>query len=995
MAGNTEVTKAMQKQLIEVQKTDQAWGLTEGLMHHPNAIVRFFGAQNAQTKISRDWDTLPTELHPVLLQQQLRLASEAASPTSPHYTENSIVLRKLFSTLASLILRLTPKQFPDPLLTVLSMLAGHRASRTVVLEWLEIAVRDIRRGASEVARAINQEMPLVVRTITEALTGQNAGTPEEKEKEAVAALRCLEAWIDWGLSADSVLNNASDITNILPLLYSLLDTQFMVQSMSSIIEILTNSVFRDGKATKALTEPLLRWLAVRGIQIVNEAINNQDAESDDLNAISKLVEALIEHSAGWMAGKLDQADVQSFLGLLLSLTGFPGVPGRDENISEQTLMLYSTLQEELMESPDFQSDYATSPSWNIAKTFFTQAVNGLRRKMRMPSDGERLNKEDQRAFEVYRRDAGEVMVTAYYVVRGEMLQGLLDLLLDDLNKGSSWQCASEAVELGEEKVLPILFSAQVFGRLPRDPEDAVYLTAIRLIRRYSFPWLISFTFSDCPKSIGAYEEWFRYHNDSVAFVLDYIVSALDVPKLAPEAASALKAICDLCRGNLTQHVASFGALHGKVANMQAEEQIKVVEAICSVLQAIPAAEAVNPIMVPPRVNSLKPRGVSLIHDYPPSLLPLVSQAPEAARAIAMHQLQALTACANGLTPAEEDMFDLDPDATAGTARNLEEVRLDTGLQHIRNRILQCVSRVMDIWHQDTEMSIVLSTFTKAITASPSLQTLVSLPPSPLLSMIGSAAGKSYSALWPSIATSLIFRMAPSPIFRRKTVPGSREDLEDQAEQAEALRITVQTTEVLIRATATMLRDAASLQANPDVAESFFKYGSAVIAKFPAAFVTVPFEAQSMCMYMAVMGLSSTEQFTLRTAIEFLVAIMHTSRNSVSIAEAYEPLINSYGQAIVDAVITGGAVSSPRSTIPNYAEILVAVIVRMPNQSKNWIETLMAIPGYPGDKATPEAKKKFQEAVLRSRTPQRIKAALNEFALVCHQGLGQTIQPGLM
>lgn len=68
--------------------------------------------------------------------------------------------------------------------------------------------------------------------------------------------------------------------------------------------------------------------------------------------------------------------------------------------------------------------------------------------------------------------------------------------------------------------------------------------------------------------LGAYEEWFRYHNASVAFVLDYIVSALDVPHLAPEAASALKAICDLCRGNLTQHVASFGALHGKVAGME-------------------------------------------------------------------------------------------------------------------------------------------------------------------------------------------------------------------------------------------------------------------------------------------------------------------------------------------------------------------------------------------------------------------------------------------
>lgn len=141
----------------------------------------------------------------------------------------------------------------------------------------------------------------------------------------------------------------------------------MIQSMSSIVEILTNSVFRDGKATKVLTEPLLRWLAGRGTQIVNEAIHSkcarrperivqnayvvslitllldEDAESDELNAISKLVEALIEHSAGWMAGKLDQADVQSFLGLLLSLTGFPGLPGRDENVSEVSHRTYVPL----------------------------------------------------------------------------------------------------------------------------------------------------------------------------------------------------------------------------------------------------------------------------------------------------------------------------------------------------------------------------------------------------------------------------------------------------------------------------------------------------------------------------------------------------------------------------------------------------------------------------------------------------------------------------
>lgn len=69
----------------------------------------------------------------------------------------------------------------------------------------------------------------------------------------------------------------SDITGLLPVLYSLLDTPFIVQSVSAIVEVLTNSVFRDGKATKILTEPLLRWIAARGTQIVNQAIQGEPA----------------------------------------------------------------------------------------------------------------------------------------------------------------------------------------------------------------------------------------------------------------------------------------------------------------------------------------------------------------------------------------------------------------------------------------------------------------------------------------------------------------------------------------------------------------------------------------------------------------------------------------------------------------------------------------------------------------------------------------------
>jgi hypothetical protein len=77
-------------------------------------------------------------------------------------------------------------------------------------------------------------------------------------------------------------------------------------------------------------------------------------------------------------------------------------------------MHYSWIQEALTEAPEFQDAYETSTAWGIARDFFRAAVTTLNRKIRWPDevDGHQMRKEDKEKFEVYRRDAGEVMVTS-------------------------------------------------------------------------------------------------------------------------------------------------------------------------------------------------------------------------------------------------------------------------------------------------------------------------------------------------------------------------------------------------------------------------------------------------------------------------------------------------------------------------------------------------------------------------------------------------------
>jgi hypothetical protein len=183
------------------------------------------------------------------------------------------------------------------------------------------------------------------------------------------------------------------------------------------------------------------------------------------------------------------------------------------------------------------------------------------------------------------------------------------------------RAASEAVPLGEEVHLPVIFSPTVFERLPPGPNQELSDLALRLIGTSNALQGAEFP---CPTSefgplrcAESYEEWFKYHPTSVTFVLNYVVTAIDTPSLSSLGARVLKALCDLCRSELKQHVEAFGILHGRIGSLQVSDrfwpitrskptqrpakqppdQVKVIEAITSILQALPPSESVTAVIV--------------------------------------------------------------------------------------------------------------------------------------------------------------------------------------------------------------------------------------------------------------------------------------------------------------------------------------------------------------------------------------------------------------
>jgi hypothetical protein len=110
---------------------------------------------------------------------------------------------------------------------------------------------------------IETDVPAVMQTITDSMTGENGVlSPAERVKAAEAACKCADSWINYGLGAD-------ELTALLPHLYNLLP---LPAASTTLVEVLSESIFRFGKGTKILTEPLMAWvIGPNGQQLIGAA----------------------------------------------------------------------------------------------------------------------------------------------------------------------------------------------------------------------------------------------------------------------------------------------------------------------------------------------------------------------------------------------------------------------------------------------------------------------------------------------------------------------------------------------------------------------------------------------------------------------------------------------------------------------------------------------------------------------------------------------------
>jgi hypothetical protein len=971
--------RRIQQELVEIQRRPEAWGLIVPFIEHPDPNVQFFGAHTAQVKIMRDWDSFPEENAEHLRDLLLKLTSHSILTG-----KGKVVCRKLFVAITSLALRIapgSPSRWPDWIVSAVNSLSSSGMPPEQLLAFLTIVAEEVETadllGSSKMQmhQSLLDASPMVVQAVITSITRPTLILPELQ-----SALKCFQAWI--------YTLRANDITPIIPLLITIMipapDSGFDESAFSAasdvLQEIMTRSSLAGGAGTGTLTEPLLVWLDGYG-----DRAGSVDGVS---HSLCKLLVALGDHSTMYFASNITSLKpipgtpyrrayfVQKFLHLLLKYTGLPGYYGVDEEASEMTLGFWYLFQESLwsVEYEDQAEDQDSIPSlldvkekeqWAVVNAVYVQLVEILRRKVMWP-DQRTLShwaKDEIDRFQVYRRDVGDTLINAYYILRNDML----GYFLEDMQKrfaqpngSQGWEeieatlhcimSIQEAVPLEDNPILARLFGPDVLGRLPTSGQDRIRRTMLGLIAAYS-TW---FTKAPTPTSTPSL----------LMNAISYVVTALPEPALCLPAANALRDLCDANRAALAPHIGAFAELHAGLSGISDTEKSKVLQSIASVIQALPPEEEIPPIqaIVSPVVEKLA------------QALHVSSQLVDETRIIIISQLQTLSGVAKGLTRTQDSLLILDesPEERA-EAERLQQARDNYTMVKVREDLFNTIRNVATFWSTDAGVSDALSDFFRSITSLPSDITLLSLPAAPIFEIICLACQRQLTAVWLSLATMLVIQLDPPVLFPTSTLKSTP--------SPEALGVISTLLPILLEASLGVLGQPGAMEANPDIVQAFFGCMDTIAKHFLVGFYRLPPGALDALMQCAVTSLSLQERYSLVATCTFLETLIRRTASSDDLGDASPMLIQGHGRPILRAVLCGFAGVAPRSATQNLIELLSIVASKFPAETRTWMTDILFADDFVQSKAGPEAKRAFVKAIIGSRSPKKTREAAQQFTLV--------------
>ncbi|KAJ2853309.1 hypothetical protein J3B02_003205, partial [Coemansia erecta] len=748
-------TQEALEMLPRLQKQPVAWQFAFDLLKSNNFNCRFFGAHTLQTKIARDWDSLDEERQEALQKELVRLVAEQCDAPMN-------VLNKINQALATYALRTVPESWSNFLPSVVKEIQDSAqvlgkdsiSAAHAVVDFLELFPEELNRATIASARHarlvedIKASLPMAL----ELLTGIACSLPESPNisnkpsfvvelgcdtKWRTRAWKAILQWLQFGVSIDALFIPLLDMSmqQIEVLAMHQLSGDGAVgddevsAATAAVDDMLSNikvaSKYSQTIGTLVLGRISRPWIS----SILKAAIDSCDdqlAMRWGLPLIS-FGETYTEFLVNKAADRQVSEQIGILMQIILAITRFPGYNGIDESISDQSLNFWYLLQEALV---DFECEAGYDPETApmVAETrtaigsIYLEVLRALVSKCAYPpaETWADADKDERERFVSYRRDVGDALLNAYYVLRDDMLSLLVDEVASNIGAFSlaNWQTIEsvlfalksigEAVPESEAVHLQKLFSAELLSghfmpvlQTTVDPNDRVS------------QWGLTSTKMSMLSLIGAYSEWWKGHPDLLLLVVPCVTSSLNQPSLVQTAVAAFRRICDSCRDQLTGASDSMIHLACQVlsagAVVPAREQQRILESVAEIVMAqVPDKQtaALAPLLsslagaLNKAVQFLEtaPVGISLA-DMEPYLEPMLSV------------LRLVDSLARGLQFSDEieERAQLgDQEATMSLMTAAQCYSSSAEMSEFRRLLLNTMSRLfsLSVWNRDLASSMI-------------------------------------------------------------------------------------------------------------------------------------------------------------------------------------------------------------------------------------------------------------------------------------------------
>ncbi|ORX79079.1 ARM repeat-containing protein [Anaeromyces robustus] len=995
--NQAEIRKPAEHWLHELQKQPYAWRLPSQLLNSNQISSQFFGAHTFQVKILRDWNTLhPDEIIP--------LKNELISWIKKYSSSTQIVLTKLCLALTSFALQASPEIWPNFISSFIDDINMEEQRpdlddntklnlELAKLEFLTVVPEQVTTAQLLANRKgkINEELStgflLVLNILNQILSIKEKN--ESIIKLQQKSLKCLQSWVQYdapistlGMIIESTINALLEVENFQP-------------AAEVLIEILTHPSSR--KFEKTLCDNILKAITTGWIyEEFNKTIENEDEES--ARVICKLMTTLGEEFTEYIVINFLRPDVITYLKMMMSCTAFPGYPAIDQDITDTTYNFWFNLTE-IIEDPyviplpkmdNKENDdiliYRSQPLSssnpqmtpeqglqirNASLEVFRQLIEIIRQKMQYPTDEEKRSwkRENFESFNASRREASDTVISAYYIVKDQSLDYLVNLCKEELIKiysgnanwqvlESSLQCLkaiSEAIDMKENIYISKLFSDEIFKsicNLPKDNFDRVKITMLNLI--------------------ASYAEWLKNHEAFIPNIMDFIITSISQPSLLLPASKAFLEVCNHCKKSLVNIIDVLVNIYMQLPDSIQRERSRIVQALAEVFQTLPNERSI-PIMLALQNN--------LQEKIKETLIKINNTGDQDKfKELINIQLNHMVSFSKGIIPPDENSFaDLAERVEYESNVNKEnKIELTQEQFHqfeiLSNGCYEIIEMILRLYSNDYEIMSVVSQFFKF--SFRSVLPLLSPKMEILTLLISTCYECSKQSNILVIIKDLLWVYSPYNEYPCSLLEINNDPIKIDRNIVLLLTSVTQTT-------IQYLDSEIAVSQNRDTVHFFFSMLVEFINIKPNLFKNLQPELLEKIFGLLLIALKvQDDKFALQQVKSFLTGFILCDNENSELKDISHQVMLIIGNNVIKEILYGIGGGKPRSLINILADILFRMKNKYSNNVNEWLNSLLAQDGFPSKHVDNGVKQRFIKDVMSTRQFTKFKTIISEFSIRC-------------